>query len=122
MPRLARVVIPNTPYHITHRGNRGGDVFFSDDDRAQYLADLGFCATKVGLEIWGYCLMPNHVHLIAVPRQGDSLARGLGRTQQRHTRRINRAQGWTGHLWGERYYSTPLNEAHLWTAIKYIEL
>jgi putative transposase len=122
MPRLSRVVLPGLPYHVTHRGNRGQTVFFSDDDRRMYLHDLARCARDAALAVWGYCLMTNHVHLIAVPARPDSLARGIGRAHQRHTRRVNRALRMTGLLWGERFYSTVLDEPHLWTAIKYVEL
>ena len=122
MPRFARVVLPGYPYHVTHRGNRGGDIFFSDADRRLYLADLSRCARQAGLALWGYCLMTNHIHLIAVPSATDSLARAIGRAHLRHARRINRSQGWTGHLWANRYYSCPLDPGHLWTAIRYIEL
>lgn len=66
--------------------------------------------------------MTNHVHLIAVPRRPESLARGIGRAHQAHTRRINRPRRWTGHLWANRFYSTPLDAPHLWTAVKYVEL
>jgi putative transposase len=122
LARLARLARVNQPYHVTHRGNQRGPVFFTDEDRAAYLADLARCAAQAGLDIWGYCLMSNHIHLLAVPRRPDSLARGMGRAQQRHARRVNAAQGWLGHLRANRFYSTPLDEAHLWTAIKYIEL
>ena len=95
MARFARVVIPDLPYHVTHRGIRGSDVFFSDEDRRDYLRDLAACAGVAELEIWAYCLMTHHVHLIAVPRRADSLARAIGRAHQRHTHRINRARRWS---------------------------
>jgi putative transposase len=66
--------------------------------------------------------MTNHVHLIAVPRRADALAVAIGRAHQRHSLRINRAHGWQGHLWAARFHSTPLDEEHLWAAIKYVEL
>jgi putative transposase len=122
MSRFARIVLPGYPYHVTHRGNRGGDVFFGDADRLDYLADLARCAEDAALAIWGYCLMTNHVHLIAVPAEEDALARAIGRAHMRHALRVNGRQGWKGHLWANRYYSTPLDEEHLWTAIKYVEL
>lgn len=122
MARLARVAVSDQPYHVTHRGNRRGQVFFSDADRRAYLEDLARCAAHAGLDIWGYCLMTNHIHLLVVPRRPESMARGLGRAQQRHARRIHAAQGWSGHLWANRFFSTPLDPSHLWTAIKYIEI
>ncbi len=122
MARLARAVPLGIPFHLTHRGNRGDAVFHSDDHRREYLDDLARCCAGAGLAVWGYCLMTNHVHLVAVPSRPNSLARGIGRAHQRHARRVNRLNGWTGHLWANRFFSTPLDPAHLWAAIRYVEL
>lgn len=122
MTRIARVVISDVPYHVTHRGNHGEPVFFSDSDRRDYLLDLAACARDAAFDLWGYCLMSNHVHLLVVPRATDSLSRGIGRAHLRHTRRINGRRDTSGHLWANRFFSTPLDQSHLWTAIRYIEL
>ncbi|MEN6624787.1 MAG: transposase [Candidatus Sumerlaeia bacterium] len=122
MTRIARAVAVDVPYHVTHRGIRGADIFFDADDRRRYLDDLAGRAVDGGLDIWGWCLMTNHIHLLVVPRRRDALARVIGRAHQRHSQRINAAHGWRGHLWADRFYSTPLDDLHLWTAIKYIEL
>lgn len=122
MARLARAVIPGIPYHLTHRGNRRGEIFFTDDDRQCYLSELGEAAARFGLRIWGWCLMSNHVHLVAVPGDARALARTIGLAHARHARRINSPRGWTGHLWANRFFSTALDEGHLWTAIRYVEL
>jgi len=66
--------------------------------------------------------MDNHVHFMAVPRYHDSMARTIGITQMRHTQSVNRKQGWKGHLWTSRFYSTPLDQAHFVAAVRYIEL
>ena len=116
--RIVRIVVPEYPYHVTHRGNRAGDVFFDQDDRETYKIWLKEYSEKYGLEIWGYCLMTNHVHLIVCPQEADSLANAIGRTHMRFSRYVNKKQGWNGHLWANRYYSTILDEPHLWTAIK----
>ena len=122
MARFARVVVTDFPHHLTHRGNRRDDVFFSREDRDVYRSWLLAYAARYKLEIWAYCLMTNHVHLLAVPRREDSIARAVGRAHMRHARRVNRLNSWTGHLWANRFYSTALDEAHLWAAVKYIEL
>lgn len=75
MARLARTVLAGIPYHITHRGNRRGEVFFGDADRRSFLAELGLAALRFGLQSWGWCLMDNHVHLLAVPGDEHALAR-----------------------------------------------
>ena len=121
MPRLARVVIPNCPHHVTQRGNRREDVFFGDADRQRYLALLGeYCGLR-GLAIQAYCLMPNHVHLVAVPRTVAALGAALKPLHTRYTQHVNRSQGLSGRLWQGRFYSCPLDDAHLWTAVRYVE-
>ncbi len=121
MARTARFVVPGLPHHVTHRGNRRGEVFFSDADRESYLRRLARCADRYGLEIWAYCLMTNHVHLIVRPERPDSLARTIGDTHGQHARRIHRREGWSGHLWANRYYSAALGPGHLWAAVRYVE-
>ncbi len=79
MPRLARVVLPGHPHHITQRGNRRQSVFFCESDYAEYLRLLqGWCG-KEGVEIWAYCLMTNHVHLIVKPEASSNLAKAMNR-------------------------------------------
>ncbi|MBM3333170.1 transposase [Candidatus Sumerlaeota bacterium] len=122
MARLARAVIAGIAYHVTHRGNHRGDVFFSDDDRERYGWEISQAAARYGLEVWAYCWMRNHVHLIVVPTAQNSLARAIGRAHGRYSRWINIQRGWTGHLWANRFYSCALDGPHLWKAVKYVEL
>jgi putative transposase len=122
MARLARVVAPGFPHHITQRGNRRQQTFFCDEDYQAYLDLMGeWCGTH-GVEIRAYCLMPNHVHLIAVPRSADGLRRALGEVHRRYTRMVNFREGWRGHLWQGRFASYVLDERYLLTAARYIEL
>jgi putative transposase len=121
MARLARIIVPGLPHHVTHRGNRRDDVFLEDGDREAYCRFLSDCAAKAKLDIWGYCLMTNHVHLIVAPQREDSLARGVGLAHRRYAVWLNKRKGWSGHLWANRYFSTPLDEAHHWAAMRYVE-
>ncbi len=122
MPRVARLVIPDFPHHVTQRGNRRQTTFFSDADYGLYKTLLGEWAAKAGTKIWGWCLMPNHVHLILVPSHEDGLRAALGETHRRYTRHINTREEWRGHLWQERFASFPMDEAHLLSALRYVEL
>lgn len=122
MARMARVVVPGLPHHVTQRGNRRQKTFFCDGDFEMYLALLTEWCAKRGTEIWAWCLMPNHVHLIAVPADPDGLRAALGETHRRYTRLINARKGWRGHLWQERFASFPLDENHLLAAARYVEL
>lgn len=121
MARMARVVIPDYPHHIIHRGNRREKVFFNEDDKQAYLDLLIKQAKKYEIEFWAYCLMGNHVHFIAVPKKENSLARGLAQTHKEHTRRINFRNNWRGHLWEGRFKSCVLSEKHLYAAVRYVE-
>jgi len=89
MARFARVVVPGCPYHITHRGNRREDVFLARADHQVYLGWLSEYAQEHDLQIWAYCLMDNHVHLLVVPGREDSLAASIGRTHMRYARWVN---------------------------------
>ena len=122
MPRKARIVVPDCPHHVTQRGVRKLDTFFSDDDYALYLELLTKNCQDTGVAIWAYCLMPNHLHLILVPTSDDGLAAALGRANQNYTRRINRRYDWSGHLWQGRFHSFAMDERHLMIAARYVEL
>lgn len=103
-------------------GNLRADVFAQPEDLDFYKASLAQPFAQFGLEVWAFCLMRNHVHLIVGPRQPSSLALAIGRTHQRYASAQNARHGWTGHFWANRYFSMPLDHAHLWTAVKYVEL
>ena len=107
MPRLARSVFAQVPHHITQRGNRRDPVFFDDEDRHAYLNWLSEYASKNEVEVLAYCLMTNHIHLVAVPRTEDSLQQTLKPLHMRYAQHINRSHGWKGHLWQGRFFSTP---------------
>lgn len=121
MPRLARNVFPDIPHHITQRGNRREDVFFNDKDRLAYLGWLVDYCQKFNVEIMSYCLMTNHIHLVLRPTTEEGLQRVLKPLHMRYAQRINRAKGWKGHLWQGRFFSSPLDEAYAWSAIRYVE-
>ncbi|MDO8588590.1 MAG: transposase [Armatimonadota bacterium] len=122
MPRVARAIVEGVAYHVTQRGNRRQDVFFSDDDRRSYLASLKDYCARYALDMLAYCLMTNHVHLVTLPQASESLALTLRAAHMRHSQMINAKLGWSGHLWQGRYFSTALDETHLWAAVRYVEL
>ncbi len=122
MARLARLVVPGLPHHITQRGNRRQQTFFGDEDYAAYLDLMAEWCGEHGVEIWAYCLMPNHAHLIAVPRLEDGLRRAIGEAHRRYTRRINFRQRWRGYLWQGRFASFVMDEPYLLAAARYVEL
>jgi putative transposase len=121
MPRHARIVLPGLPHHVTQRGNYRQEVFQGDSDYAAYCALVNRYSTHWGFETVAFCLMPNHVHFIAVPSEPDSFAQMLRVLQMRHAQYMNKHRGIQGHLWHSRFYSCLLGETHLYRAIRYVE-
>jgi len=122
MARVARIVAPGLPHHVTQRGNNRCQVFFSDNDRRFYLLALMKYQRKCGVAVWGYCLMDNHVHVIAVPERAESLARCFAGTNLVYTQYINRGQRRSGRLWQNRFFSCPVDkDDYLWQVLRYVE-
>ena len=122
MARMARLVVPGHPHHVTQRGVRRMEVFVREGDRETYLELLAQGCAKAETQLWAYCLMPNHVHLILVPSTEDGLRAALGETHRRYTRHVNQREDWRGHLWQERFHSFAMDEDHLLACARYVEL
>jgi len=122
MARIARVVAVDVPHHVVQRGNRRQPVFFSTADYKAYLRLMSVWCGQERVETWAYCLMPNHVHLIAVPASERGLSRAIGEAHRRYTVRVNQRENWRGYLWQGRFSSYPLDEAYLLAAVRYVEL
>lgn len=122
MARLPRVVVVDIPHHVTQRGNARQVILARDHDRLAYLELLRQYSELYHLSLLGYCLMSNHVHLIAVPRRAEALAQTLKHTHGRYASYWNACQSSTGHVWQGRFYSCPLDDPHLWAALRYTEL
>lgn len=87
------------PHHITQRSHRRQQTFFCDEDYSEYVHLMSEWCSKLKVECWAYCLMPNHVHLILVPSDKEWMNRAVGEAHRRYTRMINFREGWRGHLW-----------------------
>ncbi len=122
MARQARVVLPEYPHHITQRGNRRQDVFFQPSDYQYYLKQLKINCDKHQVDIWAYCLMTNHVHLIVSPQEEGALSKAIGETHKNYTKMINKRKQWSGFLWQGRFSSFPMDESYLLRAAAYVEL
>jgi len=122
MARIARVVVPGMPHHVTQRGNRRLRTFFNDDDYRAYLGLMAHWCAVYKVQIWAYCLMPNHSHLIAVPQSAEGLRQAIGEAHRRFSRRVNFRQRWRGHLWQGRFASFVMEEPYLLAAARYVEL
>ena len=122
MARLPRVVIADVAHHVTQRGNARQVIFGEDVDRLVYLELLREHCQLYPVSLLGYCLMSNHVHLLAVPHTPEALAQSLKQAHGRYASYWNARRSSSGHVWQGRFYSCPLDESHLWKALRYVEL
>ncbi len=122
MSRIARIIAPDYPHHITQRGNRRQQTFFCDDDYLVYIDLMAQWCRHNKVDIWAWCLMLNHVHLIAVPQTPEGLTRAIGEAYRRYSWHINFRENWRGHLWQGRFASFPMDEQHLLAAARYTEM
>jgi len=121
MVRQARIVIPGYVYHVTQRGNYQQDVYHSDNDYIEYLKLIGIYSKKWELQILAYCLMRNHVHLIVIPKNQQSMALGIGQAHMEYSKYFNEKMDRAGHLWQGRFFSCILDGRHLMAAVRYVE-
>ncbi len=122
MPRIARAIAIGFPHHIVQRGNNKEKVFFEKEDKERYLSLLSKYAHKWNSPILAYCLMDNHVHLLAKPKSEESLYKMMQGITLCYTQYINKKYERTGRLWESRYYSCIVDkERYLWLVARYIE-
>lgn len=118
MSRLARVVVPGLPHHVTQRGNGRAQVFFGDDDYALYRALLAESCRAAAVEVWAWVLMPNHVHLVLVPSDPDGLRRALAPVHRRYAGHVHARLRRTGHFWQGRFGAVVVDEVHLAAVVR----
>jgi putative transposase len=121
MARSKRVVVPGLPHHIVQRGTRNQKVFFCDSDRCMYLDFLSEAASENEISFLSWCLMDNHVHLVAIPGKEDSLASCFRKAHSRYAYHVNARKDWSGHLWQYRFSSSPLGPHYLYNVVRYTE-
>ena len=122
MARLARVVVPGHPHHVTQRGNGRARTFFSDGDYALYRDLLAENCRAAEVAVWAWCPMPNHVHLILVPSDPDGLRRALARVHRHYAGVIQARRKRSGHFWQGRFGAVAMDEQHLMAALRYVSL
>ena len=119
---MGRVVAPGLPHHVTQRGNRRMQTFFGEEDYRYYRTLMAEWCGRCDVDVWAYCLMPNHVHMVLAPQSAKGLHHAVSEAHRRYTRYINSREGWRGHLWEGRFGSFVMDEPHLLVAMRYIEL
>ena len=121
MPRTARLVDVNRPYHICQRGNSKQLIFHEHCDKEFYLEMLSEASLKYDMQVLAYCLMENHIHLIVLPKYIYSLSKAFRNINGKYSRYFNQKYDKSGHFWSERFYSKALNSKHLTIAVRYVE-
>ena len=123
MARLGRYFVADQPLHVIQRGNNKSRIFHTRDDATFFLGWLGDAAERYGLSLHAYVLMPNHIHLLASPKDEESLPRTMQSVGRRYVRYLNRRMERSGTLWEGRYRATVVDtEAYLFRVVRYIEL
>jgi putative transposase len=117
MPRRNRCILAGVPCHVTARGVDRRATFLDDSNRLTYLQLLRQNLADAAVWILAWCLMSNHIHLIALPEREDSLSVLLRRVQGRYAQYFNVHAGRTGHLWQNRFHGCVLGSIHLWTVL-----
>ncbi len=121
MPRIARVIKVGSPHHVTQRGNYNQNVFLDDADRERYLLWVREYSEKFGVSFLAYCLMPNHVHFVLIPREKNSLGKMFNATHMRYSQYFHKRIKAKGHLWQGRFNSCVVDKKHLREVIRHIE-
>jgi putative transposase len=117
------VVLPAYPHHVVQRGHNQRACFAGWGDYERYLATLAEVKAKLGVKVYAWCLMTNHVHLLLEPSDATSLGLLMKRLSGRQTRYHNRLERRSGTLWEGRYKSSLVqNDGYLLACCRYIEL
>jgi putative transposase len=122
MPRRDRYILPGVACHVTQRGVDRRETFSTSADRETYLSLMRQNLKDAGVGLLAWCLMSNHIHLIALPEREDSLSVLLRRVHGRYAQYYNAGHARSGHLWQNRYFACSLGPGHLWTALAYVEM
>jgi putative transposase len=109
-------------YHVINRGNARRQVFSKDGDYEAFLKALGHACVEIPMPVLGFCLMPNHFHLVLQPTNDGELSRWMHWVQNTHVRRYHQHYRGSGHIWQGRFKSFPIeSDAHLLTVLRYVE-
>ena len=124
MPRKARVLVPNCPHHVVQRGHNRKTIFVTNEDFRYYLANLKEWKDELGIKLYAWCLMTNHIHLIVEPGEDPMvISQLMKRVNGRQTAYVNKLEGRSGSLWEGRYKASPIQrDNYLLSCCRYVEL
>ncbi len=122
MPRAPRASVGGLCYHVINRGNDRREVFRKDGDFQAFLKAMGHACIEIPMPVLGYCLMPNHFHMVLLPKDDGDLSRWMHRVQNTHVRRYHQHYHRSGHIWQGRFKAFPIEcDEHLLTVLRYVE-
>jgi putative transposase len=122
MPRTARASVAGLWYHVLNRGNRREAVFHKPADYDAFVKAMADAQVRLPVDILGYCLMPNHFHLVLRTRADGDLGRWVQWVLMAHARRYHRHYHTTGHVWQGRFKAFPIqDDDHLVSVLRYVE-
>ena len=124
MPRKARILVPNCPHHIVQRGHNRNVVFLGDQDYQYYLENLREWKKELGIKLYAWCLMSNHIHIVAEPgKDAMTLSTLMKMVNGRQAAYINKLEGRSGSIWEGRYKASPIQrDSYLLSCCRYVEL
>lgn len=123
MARLSRIVVPNQPVHIMHRGNNRQNIFESDEDMVRITEDIAHALSKSGCQLHAYVIMTNHLHFLITPSAKEQLAVFMQSVANRYVRYYNAKHQRTGTIWEGRFKSCLVDsDNYLFALYKYIEM
>lgn len=112
MPRAPRVSAGGLVYHALNRGNTRMELFSTEQDYLMFEDILISAHERVPMRTLGYCIMPNHWHLVLWPREDGDISAFMRWLAGTHTQRWHARRGTigTGHIYQGRYKSFPVQQ------------
>jgi putative transposase len=122
MARLARLTFVGYPHHVAQRGNAGRSIFETEADFRRYLDWLKVYVHRYSVDVWAYCLMPDHVHYVCVPRREGLMARAFNTIHMRYAQYCNTSKAFGGgQVWRPRFMSCVLDKASVREEVRFVE-
>ena len=122
MPRIARATAGGLCYHVLNRGNGRARVFHKDDDYQAFIDLIAAASDRLPMRVLGYCLMPNHFHLMLRPRGDGDISTWMQWLMTSHVRRYHAHHHSSGHIWQGRFKSFIVQtDEHFLKAMRYVE-
>lgn len=124
MPRKARVLVPHCPHHIVQRDHNRQVVFLADEDYQFYLDNLAEWKVRLGIKLYAWCLMTNHIHLVLEPGEdAGTVSLLMKRLAGRQAAFVNKQERRSGALWEGRFKASPVQrDAYLLACCRYVEM